>query len=154
MRKVKDAVDLTTNEKIYFKGHAKATYLSDGRNVEDALAEGGADVFVAEYGVTTFEEVAAAHNAGKVVAVYNNEWVCTLERVQSSQFTFSAQAYPNIMRIICGRTSWGYASFSADHDLTKLDNGNVRIKITNQTAEVATPAYVQSLIVSTLNTEV
>ena len=39
MRKVKDAVDLSTNEKIYFKGHAKATYLSDGRNVEDALAE-------------------------------------------------------------------------------------------------------------------
>jgi hypothetical protein len=39
MRKVKDAVDLATNEKIYFKGHAKATYLSDGRNVEDALGE-------------------------------------------------------------------------------------------------------------------
>lgn len=39
MRKVKDAVDLTTNEKIYFKGHAKATYLSDGRNVEEALGE-------------------------------------------------------------------------------------------------------------------
>lgn len=37
MRKVKDAVDLTTNEKIYFKGHAKATYLSDGNNVEDTM---------------------------------------------------------------------------------------------------------------------
>jgi hypothetical protein len=37
MRKVKDAVDLTTGEKIYFKGHAKATYLSDGSNVEDAI---------------------------------------------------------------------------------------------------------------------
>ena len=39
MRKVKDAVDLTTKEKIYFKGHAKATYLSDGRNVEEAIGE-------------------------------------------------------------------------------------------------------------------
>lgn len=36
-RKIKDAKDLETDEKIYFKGHAKATYLSDGRNVEDAI---------------------------------------------------------------------------------------------------------------------
>ena len=36
-RKVKDAKDLETNELIYFKGHAKATYMSDGRTVEDAI---------------------------------------------------------------------------------------------------------------------
>lgn len=29
-RKIKDAKDLSTNELIYFKGHAKATYMSDG----------------------------------------------------------------------------------------------------------------------------
>lgn len=40
-RKIKDAKDLTTGEKIYFKGHAKATFLSDGRTVEDAIAGGG-----------------------------------------------------------------------------------------------------------------
>lgn len=38
-RKIKDAKDLTTNELIYFKGHAKATYMSDGRTVEDAIDE-------------------------------------------------------------------------------------------------------------------
>lgn len=38
-RKVKDAIDLETNEKVYLKGHAKATYMSDGRNVEDAINE-------------------------------------------------------------------------------------------------------------------
>lgn len=37
MRKVKDAVDLSTNEKFYFTGHANATYMSDGRTVEDAI---------------------------------------------------------------------------------------------------------------------
>lgn len=37
MRKIKDAKDLPTNELIYFKGHAKATYMSDGRNVEEAI---------------------------------------------------------------------------------------------------------------------
>ena len=36
-RKIKDAKDLTTNELIYFKGHAQATYMSDGRTVEEAI---------------------------------------------------------------------------------------------------------------------
>lgn len=37
MRKVKDAVDLTTNEKIFFRSHAKATYMSDGRQLNDLI---------------------------------------------------------------------------------------------------------------------
>jgi hypothetical protein len=36
-RKIKDAKDLSTNELIYFKGHAKATYMSNGITVEDAI---------------------------------------------------------------------------------------------------------------------
>ena len=36
-RKIKDAKDLSTNELIYFKGHAEATYMSDGRTVEEAI---------------------------------------------------------------------------------------------------------------------
>lgn len=125
-----------------------STEVSELSEKVDNLPTAESDVFVAEYGKTTFAEVATAHNAGKVVvAIYNNEWVCTLERAQSSQFIFSAQAYPNIVRLICGNTdNWTYGSFSADHDLTKLDNGNVRIKITNQIAEVATPQYVENAI--------
>lgn len=40
-RKVKDAKDLDTGELVYIKGHAKATYMSDGRTVEDAINAGG-----------------------------------------------------------------------------------------------------------------
>lgn len=36
-RVIKDAKDLTTNELIYFRGHAKATYMSNGATVEDAI---------------------------------------------------------------------------------------------------------------------
>lgn len=36
-RQIKDAKDLSTNELIYFKGHAQATYMSDGATVEDAV---------------------------------------------------------------------------------------------------------------------
>lgn len=39
-RNIKDAKDLTTGELIYFKGHARATFLSDGRTVEDAILAG------------------------------------------------------------------------------------------------------------------
>lgn len=39
-RQIKDAKDLDSNELIYFKGHAKATYMSDGRTVEDAINSG------------------------------------------------------------------------------------------------------------------
>ena len=48
MRTVKDAKDLSSNELIYFKGHAKATYMSNGATVEDAINNievgGGADL--------------------------------------------------------------------------------------------------------------
>ena len=36
-RQIKDAKDLTTNELVYFRGHAKATYMSNGATVEDAI---------------------------------------------------------------------------------------------------------------------
>lgn len=36
-REIKDAKDLTTNELFYFKGHAKATYMSNGDTVENAV---------------------------------------------------------------------------------------------------------------------
>ena len=47
-RIIKDAKDAKSNELIYFRGHAKATYMSDGRTVEDAINNagtgGGADM--------------------------------------------------------------------------------------------------------------
>lgn len=36
-RKIKDAKDLSSGELIYFRGHAKSTFMSDGRTVEDAV---------------------------------------------------------------------------------------------------------------------
>ena len=37
-RRIKDAKDLTTGELIYFRGHAKATYLSDGSTLEEKIS--------------------------------------------------------------------------------------------------------------------
>ena len=38
IRNIKDAKDLNTGELIYFKGHAQATFMSDGRTVEEAVS--------------------------------------------------------------------------------------------------------------------
>ena len=46
-RKIKNARDLSTDELIYFKSHAQATFMSDGTTVEDKinnLQAGGADL--------------------------------------------------------------------------------------------------------------
>ena len=41
MRKTKDAIDVDTGEKIYFRSHATQTFMSDGRTVEQAIKSGG-----------------------------------------------------------------------------------------------------------------
>jgi hypothetical protein len=38
-RKVKDAIDLTTGEKIYFKSHAASTFMNSGKSIEEAINE-------------------------------------------------------------------------------------------------------------------
>ena len=109
MRKVKDAVDLTTNEKIYFKGHAKATYLSDGSNVETELTElslevsglsekvenleqggqGGADeILRVEYGKTTFQEIYDAYYEGKYIVFEFANNVFHINRVEANDIYF------------------------------------------------------------------
>ena len=65
MRKVKDAKDLSSNELIYFKGHAKATYMSDGRTVEDAINDiptGGGDADLSDY--VTRDELSVVATSG------------------------------------------------------------------------------------------
>ena len=49
IRKIKDAKDLTTSEKIYFRGHAKATYMSDGSTVEDTINNIESKIDLSEY---------------------------------------------------------------------------------------------------------
>ena len=59
-RQIKDAKDLSTNELIYFKGHAQATYMSDGRTVEEAItsATGGSGGSIDTSNLATKDELA------------------------------------------------------------------------------------------------
>ena len=48
-RKIKNAINNTTGELIYFKGHAKATYMSDGSTVEDAINNIESNIDLSDY---------------------------------------------------------------------------------------------------------
>ena len=56
MRQVKDAIDNKTKEKVYLKGHAKVTYMSDGRSVEDTVELKADKIEIVNHGTsdTTF----------------------------------------------------------------------------------------------------
>ncbi len=58
-RQIKDAKDLSTNELIYFKGHAQATYMSDGTTVEDAINNIGTGSSIDTSNFATKDELAA-----------------------------------------------------------------------------------------------
>lgn len=49
MREIKNAVNNTTGELIYFKGHAKATFMSDGSTVEDVIKNIKPNIDLSDY---------------------------------------------------------------------------------------------------------
>ncbi len=59
-RNIKDAKDLSTGELIYFKGHAQATFMSDGRTVEEAVSgmSGGSGGSIDTSNLATKDELA------------------------------------------------------------------------------------------------
>lgn len=110
-RKIKDAIDMTTNEAIYFRGHAKATYMSNGSTVEDAInninvgSGGGADM-------SNYYTKAQIDNKGYLTTVPTeyvtetelNNVLGNLKFVQISQTNYDnlATKDPNTIYIIVG----------------------------------------------------
>lgn len=124
MRKVKDAVDLTTGEKIYFKGHAKATYLSDGRNVEDVLAEipsGESSVFEAVYGETTYEEIVEAYNGKKWIVCLVDGFSFHLVSLSDNTAWFSTISGSTSYRAWCNpQNKWFKTSYILELTTNKV----------------------------------
>ncbi len=55
-RQIKDAKDLSTNELIYFKGHAQATFMSDGRTVEEAINSASGNIDTSNFPQYDYQE--------------------------------------------------------------------------------------------------
>jgi hypothetical protein len=81
-RKVKDAKDLENDELIYFKGHAKATYMSDGRSVEEAISTIGG---IEEETDPIFSASAAAKITDGNISTWNGKQdkIADLETIRS-----------------------------------------------------------------------
>lgn len=127
MRKVKDAVDLTTNEKIYFKGHAKATYLSDGRNVEDALGEipsAESSVFEAIVNTTTYDEIVEAYLANKHCICRNGNMFLSLVELNyqgRDKASFSALVGDSQFVVYCyANNTWGSSFYKVEKATNKV----------------------------------
>lgn len=109
-RKIKDAKDLSTNELIYFKGHAKATYMSDGQTVEDAInsiSSGTPDMS----GYVTDEELAQALT-GKQAVITDLDTI----REGASKGATALQSVPSEYVTETELTNKGYATTSALND--------------------------------------
>lgn len=154
MRKVKDAVDLTTNEKIYFKGHAKATYLSDGRNVEEAISNlpsGESSVFAAVWGETSYEELKAAFEARKIcTCVYNNVMYNAISLLANDEIQFVATTLTSHFRLSC-TSSRGWSTPTA-YEVEKASNKVTSLSSASTDTQYPSAKAVYDFVSNTLGT--
>lgn len=119
----------------------------------DNLPSGESSVFEAVYGETTYEEIVAARNEGKVVICNHQEQVFYLEYLNNTAAYFIAH-YQTIFYVANCKASdnkWTYKAYNNNHSLENLENGNVKVTIANQSSEVATPQFVENLLGTIIN---
>ena len=112
----------------------------------DALGEGAEqEVFWATEGITdaskgtTYDEILAAHNAGKVVKCLYQKIIFDLRYVTNILY-FAANVNNNLYYLKCPQSNrWQFSTENTEHKLETLENGNAKITIAGKTAEVATP---------------
>ena len=118
------------------------------------------DVFYAEYGVTTYDEIIEAHNAKKEVLCkyYISSNDCRIARLvlvnDGVLVYFQVTVGSDTQRLVCYPSNvWNNLYINNSHKLEDLDNGNVQVTIAGKTAEVVTPQNVgkQGVIRQTQN---
>lgn len=128
-RKVKDAKDLETNDLIYFKGHAKATYMSDGRSVEEAINDVGNGG-----GVTTeTDPIFSASAAAKITDGNITTWTNKQDKITDLDVIRSGAA-KGATAIQEHQSLSDYATKDelnkkAEGSIETLDNGNIKVTI-------------------------
>lgn len=142
------ANEQSTNKTTTISESSTDTQYPSAKAVYEALQNvgGGSDVFVAEYGVTTYNEILEAYNADKIVICkYNNVIFRLVYAVNIMHF--AANVNKALMYVRCPQSNkWQQSTENTEHKLETLDNGNVQLTIAGQSAEVATPQYVENAI--------
>lgn len=113
----------------------------------DNLPSGESSVFEAKYGETTYAEIVAAYNEGKIVRCNYDNRTHYLNAILTSGTYFVANYSAYSYQLICQSSdTWYNQRVDNSHELTTLDNGNAQITIAGKTAEVATLQYVEEAI--------
>lgn len=119
-RKVMDATNLETNELIYFKGHAQATYMSNGKNIEEAFSD-KQDNLMSGTNIKTINgntimgsgnlntEYSVITVSSSSINMQPNTYYRVITRQSSLTITFQNPTYSNIVNeyvieFICGGT--------------------------------------------------
>jgi hypothetical protein len=104
-------------------------------------------VFEAVYGVTTYDEIKAANDEGKIVVARHENSIYRLSALKAYEAVLFASEANNSYTLKCSnKNAWSGAAIVNTHDLKTLDNGNAEITIAGKTAEVVTPQYVENLL--------
>ena len=112
------------------------------------LPSAESSVFYAEYGVTTYEEIVEARNKGKEVLCKFNDRIARIVQVMDNVLIyFEVTIGSDSQRLVCYPSNrWDSLYINNSHKIENLADNNVKITIAGQTAEVATPQYVENAI--------
>ena len=97
-RKIKNAVNNTTGELIYFKSHAKATFMSDGSTVEDTINNIESKIDLSDYvkseeleGYAKTEDIPSLEGYAKSDEIPSLDGYATEEWVENKHYITAAE---------------------------------------------------------------
>lgn len=119
----------------------------------DNLPSAESEVFEAIYGETTYNEIIEAYNEGKVVFVKKGNFSYYLNRIIADTGAYFFAAYQAVHRSVVCLFNNAWSEGTINMGVSVVDNGDGTLSLTanNQTAEVATPQYVENLLGTIIN---
>ena len=123
---------------------------SEVSGLSDKVDELGEPIFKAIYGETTYEEIKAAYDSGKVVHCDYNSYCFVLSRLTEGSAFFGAMNAPNAYRFTCSSSSfWGTLS---TYQLEEKANKTTTISESSTDTQYPSAKAVYDFVNNTLGT--
>lgn len=116
MREIKNAVNNTTGELIYFKGHAKATFMSDGSTVEDAINNIESKIDLSDY--VKSEEL---EGYAKIEDIPSLEGYAKSDEIPSLDGYAKTEDIPSVDGLVKTEDLPNFDEFAKTEDIPSLD---------------------------------
>ena len=115
-------MEVTTNRVTEVNENSDNNHYPSAKAVYDAIVS-GKQVFWAEYGTTTYNEVLAAYNAGKIpMVVVSGQFVEILSRIQTNVISFACQIGTFLYRAeLSSDDNWQHIILGNEINANKVD---------------------------------